>query len=78
MPDPKISSMARLEQVLKGVKREHTRKSPDQWTRLPITADLMRQMKSVLMKNYKDEDNIMLWAAMNLWIFEGGGDDSLV
>ena len=68
MPDPHISSMARLEQVVKGVKRDQARKLPNQRTRLPITADL-RQMKSVLMNNCKDEDNIMLWAAMSLCFF---------
>ena len=66
MPDPKISNMARLEQVIKGIKGEHAYKSPGQRTCLPIMADLMRQMKSILMKNRHDEDNIMLWAAMNL------------
>lgn len=72
MPDPHIASMARLEQVVKGVKRDQARKLPNQRTRLPITADLMRQMKSVLMKNCKDEDNIMLWAAMSLCFFGFG------
>ena len=66
MPDPKISYMARLEQVIKSIKGEHAYKSPGQRTCLPIMADLMRQMKSILMKNRHDEDNIMLWAAMNL------------
>ena len=47
IPDPKISNIARLEQV---IKREHAHKSPGQRTHLPITADLMRQMMSILMK----------------------------
>ena len=69
MPDPHISNMARLEQVVKGVKRDQAHKLPNQRTRLPITADLMRQMKSILVKNPKDEDNIMIWAAMCLCFF---------
>ena len=58
--------MARFEQVVKGVKRDQARKLPNQRIRLPITADLMRQIKSILLKNCMDEDNIMLWAAMCL------------
>ena len=69
MSDPHMASMARLEQVVKGVKRDQAHKLPNQRTRLPITADLMRQMKAILMKDCKDEDNIMLWAAMSLCFF---------
>lgn len=69
MPDPHMGGMARLEQVVKGVKRDQARKLPSQRIRLPITADLMQKMKSILMKNRNDEDNIMLWAAMSLCYF---------
>ena len=69
MPDPHMGSMARLEQVVKGVKRDQARNLPNHRIRLPITADLMQRMKSILMKNSRDEDNIMLWAAMSLCFF---------
>ena len=70
LPDPNISSMMRLEQVVKGVKRDQACKLPsNQRTRLPITAELMKKMKSILLKNCTDEDNIMLWAAMSLCFF---------
>ena len=69
MPDPNVGGMARLEQVVKGVKRDQACKLPNQRICLPITADLMRQIKSILLKNCKDEDNIMLWAAMYLCFF---------
>ena len=67
--DPDMGGMARLEQVIKGVKRDQARRLPNQRIRLPITGDLMRKMKSILMKNRNDEDNIMLWAAMSLCFF---------
>ena len=69
MPDPHMGDMARLEQVIKGVKRDQVCKLPNQRIRLPITGDLMRKMKAILMKNRYDEDNIMLWAAMSLCFF---------
>ena len=35
MPDPHTSNMARLEQVVKGVKRDQARKLPNQWPSPP-------------------------------------------
>ena len=64
-----MGGMARLEQVVKGVKQDQASNLPNQCIRLPTTADLMQRMKSILMKNRKDEDNIVLWAAMNLCLF---------
>ena len=56
--------------MVKGVKRDQACKLPsNQRTRLPITAELMKKMKSILLKNCTDEDNIMLWAAMSLCFF---------
>ena len=37
--DPKISEMARLEQVTRGVKRKYAHKSPGKRKRLPITPE---------------------------------------
>ena len=69
LPDPNISGMARLEQVLKGIKRSQAKKNQSPRARLPITSDLMRKMRKILEQDKKDEDNIMVWAAMCLCFF---------
>ena len=63
LSDPKIGEMARLEQVVKGVKREYAKKNLDKRERLPITPELLMQMKQVWSREPKKFDNIMLWAA---------------
>ena len=69
LPDPKIGDMARLEQVLKGAKREYAKKSPGRRERLPITPDILLEMKGVWNKDPKNFNNIMLWAACCLCYF---------
>lgn len=69
LPDPKIGEMARLEQVLKGAKREYVKKNPDKRERLPITPDLLIKMKSIWNKDPSKFDNIMIWAACSLCYF---------
>lgn len=69
LPDPKIGEMARLEQVLKGAKREYVKKNPDKRERLPITPDLLIKMKSIWSKDPSKFDNIMIWAACCLCYF---------
>ena len=45
--------MARLEQVLKGAKREFAKKSPGKRERLPITPDILLKLKVLkTRKNY--------------------------
>ena len=62
-PDPKIGEMARLEQVIQGVKREYSKKNPDKRECLPITPDILMQLRSVWNKDTKDFNHILLWAA---------------
>lgn len=69
LPDPKIGEMARLEQVLKGAKREYVKKNPCKRERLPITPDLLMKMKSIWSKDPSKFDNIMIWAACCLCYF---------
>ena len=69
LPDPNIFGMARLEQVLKGIKRSQAKKNQSPCTRLPITSDLLRKMRKVLEQDKKDEDNTMVWAVMCLCFF---------
>ena len=68
-PDPKIGGMARLEQVLKGAKREFAKKSPEKRERLPITPDILLKLKAHWISGPKDKDKIMLWAACCLCYF---------
>ena len=63
LSDPKIGDMPRLEQVVKGAKREYAKKNPDKRERLPITPELLLQMKQVWStSDPKNFDNTMLWA----------------
>ena len=68
--DPNICNMARLEQVLKGIKSIQA-KSSKKPTRLPITPELLRKMRQVWTRgNGRGSwDNVMLWAASLLCFF---------
>lgn len=69
LPDPNIGSMARLEQVLRGVKSFQSKQSPPPKPRLPITPDILLKLKKVWNKDPSNTDNIMLWAAVCLGFF---------
>ena len=73
LPDPNISGMARLEQVLKGIKRSQAKRNQSPRARLPITSDLMRKMRKILEQDKRDEDNTMVWAAMCLFFLASLG-----
>ena len=45
--DPKISEMPRLEQVIKGIKKEYAKHCPGQGVRLPITPEILLKMNQV-------------------------------
>ena len=66
--DPGISHMARLEQVLKGIKSLQA-KASKKTPRLPITPELLLKMKQVWRKRGNNWDNVMLWAASSLCFF---------
>ena len=57
--DP-LKGALQLELILKGLKRKKPR---EQDTRLPITPLVLRMIKQVLMRNPRDYNNMMLWAA---------------
>lgn len=67
--DPRVSSMARLEQVLKGIKMTQARKPGEKsLVRLPITPELLLKLKGSWSKE-QGHDSIMLWAAVTLCFF---------
>jgi len=68
--DPRISGMARLEQVLRGIKiTQAKRLSMKSQARMPITPDLLRKMKGAWEKEQDVRDGAMLWAAASLCFF---------
>ena len=68
--DPNISSMAHLEQVLRGVKGVQA-KTSKRLNRLPITPELLRKIRLVWVagSGHSSWDNIMMWAACLLCFF---------
>ena len=69
--DPRMGDMPRLEQVVKGVKREYVRKNPDKRERLPITPKLLMLMKQVWSRDDpKSFDHTMLWSACCVCYFD--------
>ena len=51
-----------LEQVLQGIKKDQLKSNP--WReRLPITAEIMLRIHSVLAQSKQDHNSIMMWAA---------------
>ena len=66
MGDPEIGKMPRLEYVVKGMKRRAPRAVR---CRLPITPEILRQMRQVWDKSPKVYDAKMLWAASSLCFF---------
>ena len=64
LPDPHISSMPKLEGVIKGIKSQQAKKQPVVRPRLPITPVIMQKMRAVWEKDSRNQDNIMLWAAV--------------
>jgi len=64
LPDPNISSMSRLEQVLRGIKSQHAKKGRQPRQRLPITPDILLILRTVWNAEPGSRDCIMLWAAV--------------
>ena len=51
----------RLEQVLRGIKKEQSYRFPTK-IRLPITIQIMRQIKELLLQTPHDYNSILMWA----------------
>ena len=58
----------RVQQVLRGIKR-HQAGAPPSVQRLPITIDIMHQIKSVLQQQPNSYHNILMWATCCLAFF---------
>ena len=73
-PDPKTGGMAKLEQVMRGIKRHQAQGDPSSRDRMPITPLILRQLRIVWERENSDHNNIMLWAASCLWLSESRGN----
>ena len=69
LQDPHIDQMARLRQVLKGVKIEAGNQGKPPRSRLPITPMILRKLKGVWLGIEHSADNLMLWAASTTTFF---------
>ena len=67
-PDPGISNMPRLEQVLKGIKAVQAKQERKGRTRLPMTPEIMMKLKAVWNPGQMFNAT-MLWAAASLCFF---------
>ena len=61
-PDPNISSMPRLSQVIRGKKLQQAKQGHQPRPRLPITPTILHQLRSTWTHAAGDFDHIMLWA----------------
>ena len=70
LSDPGISSMARLEQLLRGSKRVKAKQGQSSNHRLPITLPILSKLKEVwLATAFEDFDGHMLWAVASMCFF---------
>ena len=69
MGDPGIGSMAKLEQVVKGIKSDQVKHGKQQSPKLPITPELLLRIKGVWEREPPGRDKAMLWVAASLWFF---------
>ena len=64
-----MDSMPRLQHVLRGIKRELSKKSPTSKPHLPMTSNILLKLRSVWEEDPTAFDNVMLWAACCMCYF---------
>ena len=67
--DPHLSDMARLEQVLRGIKIVRAKRGEMSRTRLPITPAILRLLRKAWLSANPSYDSVMLWAVCSLCFF---------
>ena len=67
--NPNINTMARLEQVLKGIKSLQAKTKGNSHPRLPMTPELLVRIRQVWVNKPPNPDHKMLWAAALLCFF---------
>ena len=68
-PDPGISKMPRLRQILKGVQVERGKQGKSSRHRLPITPAILRKLRIIWLSEHPSFDDIMLWSACVVTFF---------
>ena len=68
-PDPHVSEMPHLFQVLKGIKIAQLKQRAHSCPRLTITPTILRQLKRVWDTSAEEHDTILLWAASTTCFF---------
>ena len=62
--NPFLDRMPTLDHVLSGIKHTEARTAPASYLRrLPVTIDIMRNLKSIWLSTPPHPDSVMLWAA---------------
>ena len=67
--DPHLGSMLRLEHILRGIKRELSKKSSTSKPHLPMTPNILLKLRSVWEEDPLAFDNIKFWAACCICYF---------
>ena len=67
--DPNISSMPRLQQIIRGIKVERGKEGLPRRSRLPITPMILRKMKAFWISDHPSFNSTMLWAAAVVTFF---------
>ena len=68
-PDPGLTGLPRLQQVLKGVRVEQGKRGRAPRPRLPITPNILRRMRVVWLEGTLSADSLMLWSVASLTFF---------
>ena len=68
-PDPKIGDMPKMEQVLRGIKREQRKANPKTHNRLPTIPGILRRIQTIWERDAGNPNLIMLWVASCLRFF---------
>ena len=70
-PEPKVDTMPRLRQVLRGVQIEHSRQGKVPHSCLPITPAILKKLRRIWIKDHERTpfNNAILWAACLMAFF---------
>ena len=69
LADPKLADMAKLEQVMKGIKRSQAGKGKQAVKRRPMSTEVLTKLKEAWQSAPGGQDSRMLWAAATLCFF---------
>ena len=61
--DPQISTIPKLDHVLRGIKKEHSKEANITKPRLPMTPNILLKLTSVWEEDTSNFNHIMLWGA---------------